>query len=158
MSHEIRTGSHHGATWLTRLLYLFQGLFMVALGVVALWLIYSFPLWNHKEPVYKLPFEAVLHDAPDQIPDFVFDDAIERLDVEHVGAELRVVLANRWQHWLYTAIRSLSSHISIVGGSVGLDWAGELARGDFVTGWVMLILSEVFRRGAAMEEEQSLTV
>lgn len=216
MRHDPTRNRHHGAGWLTKLLYLIQGLFLVMIGVIVLWLIFSFPLWNHQEPIYKLPLEIVLRGDPGVLPDFVGDDGIRSLQVQSVGAELRVALANPWLHWLYSVLRSLPivlalvstillrrivqsiaegrafglenaarlrwigllmlvealalpgffaflsstvvSHVSIAGGKVALDLARQYVGGDFITGWVMLILSEVFRRGAAMEEEQSLTV
>lgn len=56
-----------------------------------------------------------------------------------------------FSHW---ALNKLTAH----GGTLMMDWAGGLSIEAFITGWILIILSEVFRQGTAMHEEQSLTI
>jgi hypothetical protein len=48
--------------------------------------------------------------------------------------------------------------IEFTGGELSVDWFMDFASGGFFTGGVILILSEVFRQGADMKREQSLTI
>jgi hypothetical protein len=49
-------------------------------------------------------------------------------------------------------------NLQTVGGEVTVNWFRDFAQGGFFTGWIILILSEVFRQGAEMKQDQSLTI
>jgi len=44
------------------------------------------------------------------------------------------------------------------GAPLGVDWGLEIDGASFATAWVVLILSEVFRQGADLRDDQTLTV
>lgn len=44
------------------------------------------------------------------------------------------------------------------GGQLHVDWTSEVGQASFITGWIILVLSEVFRQGAELQTDQSLTV
>lgn len=52
------------------------------------------------------------------------------------------------------AIKSLQT----AGGEMTVNWFRDFAQGGFFTGWVVIILSEVFRQGAEMKQDHSLTI
>jgi hypothetical protein len=56
-------------------------------------------------------------------------------------------------------ISKLTLHgVDTVGGTLTVNWFRDFAQGGFVSGWIVLILSEVFRQGAEMKQDQSLTI
>jgi|GEM_PF-2662079 len=54
--------------------------------------------------------------------------------------------------WL--AIKGLQT----AGGELTVNWFRDFSQAGFVAGWIILILSEVFRQGAEMKRDQSLTI
>ena len=48
--------------------------------------------------------------------------------------------------------------LNVDGGTLMMNWTNELSLSSIITGWVLIILSEVFRQGATMREEQTLTI
>lgn len=44
------------------------------------------------------------------------------------------------------------------GATLTVNWFREFGQGEFVSGWIVLILSEVFRQGTEMKQDQSLTI
>ena len=48
--------------------------------------------------------------------------------------------------------------MEIGGASLTVNWFREFGQGEFISGWIVLILSEVFRQGAEMQKDQSLTI
>ncbi len=59
--------------------------------------------------------------------------------------------ASLLSHWVITGVEAEGARLLV-------DWSGELRSGDLTTGWLILIIAEALRRGAVLEEEQSLTV
>ena len=58
-----------------------------------------------------------------------------------------------------TLIAKVALHgFDFTGGELTVNWFRDFASGGFFTGWIILILSEVFRQGADMKREQSLTI
>jgi len=48
--------------------------------------------------------------------------------------------------------------LDFIGGELTINWFRDFSEGGFFSGWIILILSEVFRQGAEMKREQSLTI
>ena len=48
--------------------------------------------------------------------------------------------------------------MEIAGAALTVNWFREFGQGGFISGWIVLILSEVFRQGAEMKQDQSLTI
>jgi hypothetical protein len=48
--------------------------------------------------------------------------------------------------------------LDFTGGELTVNWFRDFGEGGFVSGWIILVLSEVFRQGAEMKREQSLTI
>lgn len=48
--------------------------------------------------------------------------------------------------------------VETAGGELTVNWFRDFGQGGFFTGWIILILSEVFRQGAEMKQDQSLTI
>jgi len=48
--------------------------------------------------------------------------------------------------------------LDFTGGELTVNWFREFNEGGFFSGWIILILSEVFRQGAEMKRDQSLTI
>jgi hypothetical protein len=48
--------------------------------------------------------------------------------------------------------------VVVPGAKLLVDWGTDLGGHNFVTGWIVLVLSEVFRRGAELREDQAFTV
>lgn len=48
--------------------------------------------------------------------------------------------------------------LNVTGSELTVHWFLEISHGGFISGWILLILSEVFRQGAEMKQDQSLTI
>lgn len=48
--------------------------------------------------------------------------------------------------------------VDFTGGELTVSWFRDFSEGGFFSGWIILILSEVFRQAAEMKREQSLTI
>ena len=48
--------------------------------------------------------------------------------------------------------------VEFAGGTLSVDFFKEFGAGGLFTGWIVIVLSEVFRQGAAMKREQQLTI
>ena len=58
-----------------------------------------------------------------------------------------------------TLIAGAALHgVESTGGSVDVNFFQEFGTGGLFTGWIVLVLSEVFRQGADMKREQQLTI
>jgi hypothetical protein len=60
----------------------------------------------------------------------------------------------------YSAIVSkiAMSGLDVPGATLRVSWFEDFGHGGIIAGWIVLILSEVFRQGAEMKREQSLTI
>lgn len=50
------------------------------------------------------------------------------------------------------------NQLSVAKGTLTMDWMSEFGQSSFISGWVVLILSEAVRQGAELLDDQSLTV
>jgi len=67
---------------------------------------------------------------------------------ESLATPLFAILLSRW----------IVAGLTAGGAPLGVDWGPEIDGASFATAWVVLILSEVFRQGADLRDDQTLTV
>lgn len=59
---------------------------------------------------------------------------------------------------VYAMSRLAIGGVTVAGAPFAVDWKSEFDWTSFVGAWIVLILSEVFRQGADLRDDQSLTV
>jgi hypothetical protein len=52
----------------------------------------------------------------------------------------------------------LLDDVAVPDAKLLVDWGSDLGSHNFVTGWIVLVLSEVFRQGAELRDDQAYTV
>lgn len=60
--------------------------------------------------------------------------------------------------WSIWTSQQILAGLTVGGMPLGVDWASEIDPTSFVSGWIVLILSEAFKQGARLRDDQSLTI
>ncbi len=207
-----------GAGWLYKLMVLIQGLSIIFLAIVAIWLIVSFPVWWSSAPRISLPINVELHPSAISISTTAENTTVLDFSTgRSFSGALNTKFSNPWAQWIYILIIGLQNTIAFfiiqklrqIVGSIaeglafshqnanrlqilgilffcmaifdsvvvagfsfwaagnftspggGLNATNFLSVVDmktFVIIWIIFVFSEVFRQGAKISKEQSLTI